>query len=109
MRRASAVLALMLSACSTMDHVAVPGWPPLAQIIHEVPNAQMRDRCAPFVGLAESPEGCAIFYLPAGECHIWVSADFPRAGVLDHEKLHCAGFDHAGSTAMAEMLKGAAR
>jgi hypothetical protein len=61
----------------------------------------MLERCSKY---AVATMGCAEFYLSRGECHIWVSAEFPDRGVLEHERLHCQGHDHVGSIAMRDML-----
>ena len=97
----AALLALALCGCATIGHVKVDGWPELKVIEHHVRHVDMVDRCASYAGT----EGCALFYLSRGECHIYVSAEFPSARVLEHERLHCAGYDHMGSGNMRRMLK----
>ena len=106
MRRAPVLLAALLGACTTIAHEKVEGWPQLQIVEHYVPHAQMRDRCARYVGFGMSPEACAEFDLAAGKCHIWFSADFPpQRFIVQHERLHCAGYDHAGSTGMQQYLR----
>jgi hypothetical protein len=106
MRRSLALLAALLGGCTTIAHEKVEGWPQLRIVEHYVPHAQMRDRCARYVGFGMSPEACAEFDLAAGTCHIWFSADFPpQRFIVQHERLHCAGYDHVGSTGMQRYLR----
>jgi hypothetical protein len=103
-----AVLPCVLAAsCSVMmGHEPVAGWPQLEVVEHHVPHAQMRDRCAKYVAFGSSPEACAEFDLANRKCHIWFSSDFPpQPFVVEHERMHCAGYDHAGSTSMAAYLE----
>ncbi len=104
-RTALSLTFLAGSGCATIDtHSLTAGWPDLMLIEHHVPHAEMRDRCGIFVPFGSSPEGCAIFKFQDRECHVYVSADFPSARVLEHERLHCKGYDHVGSTDMQKML-----
>jgi hypothetical protein len=104
MRKIFAILAALAAGCA-MDHQRVEGWPALRIVEHYVPHAEMRDRCVRYAGFGMSPEACAEFYLDRNECHIWLSADFPpQKFVVEHERLHCAGYDHIGSTNMAQAL-----
>jgi len=106
MRKIFAILAALLAGCSAMGHQRVEGWPALEIVEHYVPHTEMRDRCAPYVGFGMSPEACAQFDLAAGKCHIWFSAEFPpQRFIVEHERLHCAGYDHVGSTGMAQFLR----
>ncbi len=52
-----------------------------------------------------APEGCALFLFDKGEAHIYVSAELPSNIVLEHERLHAAGYDHIGSTNMQRALE----
>jgi quinol monooxygenase YgiN len=101
-----AAAALLLSGCSVIDsHKRVEGWPELKIVEHHVSTREMRDRCTKYVGPLMSPEGCTVFYLDRAEAHIYVSQDFPSAYVLEHERLHAAGYDHIGSEHMARVLE----
>ena len=105
MRRAYVLLAALLSACTTIEHQRVEGWPKLEIVEHYVPHREMQDRCVRYVGFGMAPEACAEFDLAARKCHIWYSADSPPLSfVRKHEHLHCAGYDHVGSTAMQQFL-----
>jgi hypothetical protein len=103
---ALAALAALLPACSTIDsHEKIAGWPELRIVEHFVPDAAMRTRCAKYVPFGLMPEACAEFYFDRGECHIWYSADFrPQPYVMEHERLHCEGFDHPGGSSLREAL-----
>jgi hypothetical protein len=102
---AMAACCAAILGCSVVGHERVVGWPALTIIEHQVPHAQMRERCAPYVPFGSSPEACAEFDLAARTCMLWFSADFPpSAWVIEHERLHCAGYDHIGSTSMARYL-----
>jgi hypothetical protein len=95
------VLALLATACTVVGHTKVRGWPELKVVEHHVPEAQMRDRCARYMGFGTSPQACTEFYLKLGQCHIWFSADFPPPRhVVEHERLHCRGYDHIGGSTM---------
>lgn len=99
------LLALALSACTLVGHEKVAGWPRLQVFEHSVPHAEMRERCGKYVGFAMSPEACAEFTFDARRCDIWYSADFPPTrAMIEHERLHCQGYDHIGARTMAEML-----
>jgi hypothetical protein len=103
---AFALLSATLPGCTVMDHhTRVPGWPELKVVEHHVANAEMRDRCSRFVSPFMTTEGCTLFYLDRSEAHIYVSKDFPSQWVLEHERLHAAGYDHIGSNAMRRMLE----
>ena len=101
-----AAAAALLPACSTIDsHEKVEGWPQLRIVEHFIPDDAMRRRCAKYVPLGLMPEACAEFYFDRGECHIWYSADFrPQPYVMEHERLHCRGFDHPGGSSLQEAL-----
>src|SRR5574338_961313 len=91
------LLAIILSACSVIGHEKVAGWPQLTMVEHYVPNAEMRSRCVKYVGFGVSPEACAEFDFAAHRCDMWFSADFPPPKyIVEHERLHCQGYDHAG-------------
>ena len=99
-------LSAALAGCSVIDkHERVPGWPDMKIVEHHVAHAEMRDRCARFVSLFSNPEGCTLFYFDRSEAHIYVSKEFPTPWILQHERLHAAGYDHIGSKSMLRMLE----
>jgi hypothetical protein len=106
MRKLLALLVPLFAGCTVIGHEKVEGWPALEIVEHHVPHAVMRDKCAPYVGFGMNPEACAEFDLVNAKCHIWFSADFPpQKFIVEHERLHCAGYDHVGSTNMARFLR----
>jgi hypothetical protein len=106
MRRTFAIAVALAAGCATLDHTPVDGWPELEIVEHRVPHAEMRERCSRYVGFGMSPEACAEFDFVERKCHVWLSADFPpQRFIVAHERQHCAGYDHAGSSAMARLLR----
>jgi hypothetical protein len=105
-RTSLVLLAALLTGCTTIEqHQRVEGWPELEIVEHYVPHREMQERCVRYVGFGMSPAACAEFDLAARKCHIWYSAESPRLSfVRKHEHLHCAGYDHVGSTAMRQYL-----
>ncbi len=99
------LLAMVLSACTIVGHEKVLGWPQMDIVAHYVPAEEMRTRCLPYVGFGMLPEACAEFNFAANRCDMWFNADFPPpAQVVEHEELHCKGYDHIGQRTMAEVL-----
>lgn len=89
-----------------IGHEKVAGWPQLEIVENYVPNAEMRDRCVKYTGFGMSPIACAEFDFSNRKCYIWFSADFPPSrNVVEHERLHCGGYDHPGETTMAQILR----
>lgn len=105
MRRALyAVLAGALGACSAIGHEKVEGWPELRIVEHYVPAEAMLGRCRKYVGFGSLPLACAEFNLAARRCDIWLSEGFAPRAVLEHERLHCRGYDHVGATNMRDLF-----
>jgi hypothetical protein len=103
---ASILLAVLLSACTIVGHEKVAGWPALQMVEHYVPHSEMRERCVQYTGFGMSPEACAEFDLVRRRCDIWYSADFPPGPeIIEHERLHCQGYDHIGGTTLAQILR----
>jgi hypothetical protein len=97
---------VLFAGCSTIGGDRVAGWPTLKIVEHHVPHSVMRERCVRYVGFGESPAACAEFDFPAGRCDIWYSADFPPQGfIMEHERLHCLGYEHAGEHHLREALE----
>jgi len=106
MRKALAILAALAAGCSINSKERIAGWPELEVVEHYVAHAEMRDRCAKYVGMGMQPEACAEFNLKQRRCDIWFSRDFPpQRWIVAHEREHCAGYDHMGSTAMRDLLQ----
>lgn len=94
-----------LGACTMIDHDKVEGWPALTVYEHHVPHHVMRDKCAQYTPWGSFPEACAEFDLAALRCDLYFSADFPPPKFfIEHERMHCAGYDHVGETHMKDFL-----
>lgn len=104
-RLTSSLLLLAAAGCTTIDpHVRVADWPELRVIEHHVGYREMAAHCRRYVGFLMTPLGCTEFNFAAGEAHIYVTPDLPLGrNVLEHERLHAAGYDHVGSTQMADL------
>jgi hypothetical protein len=99
-------LLVALAACTVVGHRRAEGWPQLKVTEHHVANSVMRDKCARYVGFGVSPIACSEFNLVAATCDIWLSADFPPPQtVVEHERLHCAGYDHIGGNTMTQAVR----
>jgi hypothetical protein len=106
MRTSIAIFAALAAGCSINSHERIAGWPELQIVEHYVSHTEMRDRCAKYVGFGMQPEACAEFNLSQRRCDIWFSRDFPpQRWIVAHERQHCAGYDHIGSTAMQQLLE----
>jgi hypothetical protein len=68
---------------------------------HKVGLLEAYRRCSPYVALGMWPLGCAVFDLNERTCHVYYTWEWVRK----HERLHCEGHDHPGSTHMADHLK----
>lgn len=101
-----AIAVWILTGCTAINgHKRVDGWPELTVREHRVPHAQMRDRCSRYAPWWGSAEACAEMNLATGTCDIWFSADFPpQSFIVEHERLHCQGYDHIGSTVLRDYL-----
>ena len=104
MRITALLVPLFLAACATIDHQRVEGWPQLEVVEHRVPAEEMMQRCRKYAGFGAIPLACAEFNLEARRCDIWLSKGFAPQTIVEHERLHCAGYDHVGSTGMRELL-----
>ena len=101
------IVLLFVAGCSTIDHVKVEGWPALELVERYVPHAEMHARCREYVSsVAMVPVACAQFDFVNRRCYIWYDADNPpSAATVEHERLHCQGYDHPGDTTMRELLR----
>lgn len=103
---ARALLFVSLVSCSAMSSTGIEGWPRLEVREHYLPHAEMRTRCAKYVGFGATAYACMEVRFDLSRCDIYYSADFPpQAWVIEHERKHCAGFDHAGETTLRDALK----
>ena len=105
MHRLQAAALLLVAGCSSIDvNNRVDGWPELRVIEHRVSHQEMRARCDKYVAWGMIPAACSEFNLSAGVCHIWLDEGFAPAFIVEHERLHCTGHDHVGSSHMADMF-----
>ena len=104
-RALTPIFFFFVAACSVIDHQRVEGWPELQIVEHRVPAEEMVARCQKYTGAASLPLACAEFKLAARRCDIWLSESFAPRAVVEHERLHCAGYDHVGSTNMKRFLE----
>jgi hypothetical protein len=93
-------VALISTGCASIGPEGVDGWPALKVIEHQVTD--IRAHCGAY---ALIPIACAEFHFAKNECHIYTKPDAP-AWVLEHERAHCAGFDHPGETTMRDAWAG---
>jgi len=102
---ALALMSAIAAACTVIAGDPVVGWPELTVVEHYVPHNEMRERCSRYVGFGMMPEACAEFDFVAQRCDLWFSADFPPgAYVLEHERQHCRGYEHAGEHELSDIL-----
>lgn len=103
------LLGLFLSwmiSCASIGHEKVEGWPELKVYEHHVPHNVMRDKCAKYTAFGSYPEACSEFNLAEKRCDIYFSADFPPTkAFIEHERMHCLGYDHEGETGMRDFLE----
>lgn len=94
---------VLLSACTVVnEHKAPPpDWPKLEVTVTEGGFWETQERCDrnPLVVVLIGPAlGCAWINFDEMRCRIylWVNS------VLEHELLHCQGYDHYGSSQLAD-------
>ena len=105
MRQLIALVVLLTAGCSTIDpHNRVEGWPELQVIEYRVAYEEMRARCDRYVAFGMIPLACAEFHLDARSCHIWLDRDYAPAHIVEHERMHCLGYQHPGDDGMAVMF-----
>ena len=113
-RAALAVLVLALAGCSIIGHKPPPdGWPKLTETVTFKSLWDVNAECSradgaigSFLMLLIAPHmACAHINLDslcvAGTCSIVTSSDL----FIEHEREHCAGRDHFGSTMIADYFQ----
>ncbi len=122
MRRNLAIAAMALAACAPapagdelnverpprewaewIDFSRKPpvDWPALEVRVHDVSREQLGRSCP----IAAHSYGCASLDFCARSCTIFLlnGMDAIRRGqVMDHERAHCQGYDHPGSSTMRD-------
>ena len=95
------VLLLFLSGCSVIDYSKrVEGWPDLKEDLRVVSNEEMYDVCSKF---GPMPLGCVQVWFKPPLCRIWITES--GGYTEEHEKAHCRGYDHIGSTYMQNLIR----
>jgi hypothetical protein len=98
------VIATPLCACTQLfvraDWDAQPRWKPLKPVLFEVRPSQLAENCGIALEPAQVLYGCARRDYWIGACLIF-TAPHPEAWLLEHERKHCAGWDH-GSSRLAQ-------
>lgn len=101
---------LFLSGCATYidKHTAPPvDWPNLTVRVHHGDGGEIIQRCYRYLPLwlkllGGLPLGCALVDFERNECTIFVRGDYPDRAVLEHEKMHCKGYDHGTDSVLAD-------
>lgn len=73
----------------------------MAVVEEKVSFDEVQEQCRRFVGWGQWPMACAVFYFQSARCHIFYAFDW----ALEHERMHCLGYDHPGDTSMREALQ----
>lgn len=88
------LLVLLVSGCAGMpidSHTPPPtNWPKLDIQEIRVSDGEVRRVCGTFA------QACALISFTQGWCRVILRFDAPKS-VIEHEYLHCRGFDHIGS------------
>lgn len=100
---AAALIALTASGCTMVGHLPAPdGWPVLTEKIERPGFWAVQSICGglpPFTVTA----GCAQIHLSSGTCTIYSAVTGEdEVYLLEHERAHCQGRDHIGSTALLD-------
>jgi len=97
-------LATLIGACTFVGHERVDDWPALKVSLHVVPTNVMRDHCVKYTPPLMNPEACAEFDLRAGTCNVWIADGPNNTAQVEHELLHCVGYDHPGGGTLRKAL-----
>lgn len=75
-------------------------FPKLSIIVHQVSHTEMLERCKDTVW---KPLACAETNFTTMVCDIWYSKDVPPTkAIIDHEELHCKGYDHVDESSIRD-------
>lgn len=91
-------MVVMLAGCMTTIDTGrgpPPDWPELEIVVMRVSEATARYYCP--AGFMQTVYACTIPSFADGRCLIYLASDSPS--ILEHEKLHCKGYDHRGESA----------
>lgn len=97
---------LLLSGCAmvptttTIDASRAPpaGWPNLTVTVIHTTESDVARRCSA-TKMIEA-WGCTLPQFQTGRCFILIAKE--DSSVLEHEKMHCLGYDHPGESTMRD-------
>lgn len=98
------LLALLLTGCTTLattiDTSRAPpnDWPQLKVVVVKTDSAEVQRQC--YATTAFVVAGCTTANFLKATCYIYLSTD--NAAVIEHEKMHCLGYDHPGESTMRD-------
>lgn len=99
---------LLLAGCATTiaEGSAAPDWPRLKVVRHVVSGIEVIKRCYKYVPTGTKliggvPQACAEVNFYRMRCDIWLTDD-SSPDVIEHEELHCLGFEHPGEKTLTK-------
>lgn len=105
MRAAGCVL--LLTGCATIvqpidySRPPPPDWPSLRVIEQKIGPDELARFCPrSYAAYGSRAASCARLDLSRGVCLIYTTSE--RPDLLEHERAHCRGYDHAGETTMRD-------
>lgn len=92
---------LLLSGCATVIDAGRPppsDWPQLKETVIHTSSRVAKQLCAS--EKLDYVDACTIIAFSKNECNIYTTTDDPD--VMAHERMHCKGYDHVGSTTLRD-------
>lgn len=91
-------LIALLSGCATIDRHAKPptDWPPLIIVYNKIDPIAVQSKCGGNLWLQYA--GCVEYDFCRLSCTVHYFTDL----VLEHEEMHCKGYQHHGNTEIAD-------
>ena len=96
-----ALLLFLCTGCTMIDmHTPPPhDWPEMKIVVNRVSFLEAQRQCGGNIILYITP-ACAKIDMWTKTCTVYTSTDDENA--LEHEITHCKGYDHVGSTKLAD-------
>lgn len=96
---AVALLIVSAAGCSSIDRRTAPpaDWPELRVVVHKS-GFMAKQACDGTIG------GCAVPNFCSRRCDVYLQ--FDSKAIEDHERAHCAGYDHPGDDTMKALWAG---